>query len=235
MPTAMAPSTPGEPARHGRHRVEGLAGLGRLERQRRDRRVPALVEPVAGHTRSGPSPTSVDLIGLPPLDHVLVRRPRAGLRLQLLAVQRPGQRDHAGEHRHDAADRRRRTCASATSTGAARSGVVDAVDRRPGPAGRDPLRVQDQRPAGSARRRDRPRPPHHLRLVEGANTFVLRAIDSAGNASRLGPVHVDVHLWLSRCRPAPRSRRRRRASPSPRARTRSRRRPARPRGYRSLP
>ena len=59
---------------------------------------------------------------------------------------------------------------------------VDAVDRRPGPAGRAPLRIfinGTADPLGDAIGVGR----WITYGVDGANTFVLRAIDSAGNVS----------------------------------------------------
>ena len=125
-----------------------------------------------------------DARGLGPVDRVHVHCDGAGPRLQLLAAQQRGLRDDDGEHGHDAADRadeparlgrgrvRRGRAALAQSTdnqdpqSAIRYRVF--INGEPDPIGIDAIGTGRWITYG---------------VVDGTNTFFLRAIDSAGNVS----------------------------------------------------
>ena len=132
----------------------------------------------------------------PARDHVLVRGARARPRLQLLAVQRPG---HA-RPRAASTDVTPPTVPTNLRVGNVDwCGEVEASwtqstdDQDPQAAIRYEFRINGQPdPFGDEIGRGR-----HITygLVEGANTYVVRAIDSAGNVSAFSaPYTLDVHL-----------------------------------------
>ena len=138
----------GRAARHGRHRIEGVAGVGRVERQHRHPGLPG------ADVRRRAVLDRADLgrrDRAAALEHVLVRGPRPGPR--------------ATTTRPFSAPVSATTLASTdvTPPSAPRDllrdrqlvrrgrAAVDAVDRRPGPAERDPLpdlHQRHRRPAG---------------------------------------------------------------------------------------